>query len=182
MHTLTCQIATAKQQGQLPISSLSPCRSHQLEFFLYSAAAAPTSGTGTLGIFTSCQIWVEVLEGSVVQGQRHTLCILISQTKKAQRSSLKIFTKIPIRLHPCSKHQISYCRSFLHYPFQKGKCRQANASFSKKLITVHFQNRGFCLSSQLSHWKVRGATYTEKFQKFICNYSLMKNSKHLKNL
>lgn len=96
MHTLTCQIATANQQGQRSASSFSPCRSHQFECSLYSAAAVHICGTGTLEIFISCQIWVEVLEGSVVLGQRHTLCTLISQTKKAQRSALKFFQKSPL--------------------------------------------------------------------------------------
>lgn len=178
MHTLTCQIATAKQQGQLPPPSFSPSRSH-FESCLYSAAAVRTSGTATLGIFISCQIWVEVLQGSV--GQRHTLCMLISQTKKSSEVSSQVFPKIPTRLHPSSKHQISYCRSFLHFPFQKCKCRSPSAP-SNKLITAHFQNRCSCPSSQLNHWKVIGATHTEKFQKFISHYSFMKSSKHLKNL
>lgn len=102
MHTVTCQIATAKQQGQLPTPSFSPCRSH-FESSLYSAAAVCTSGTGTLGIFISCQIWVEVLQGSVVLGQRHILCTLIGQTKKAQRSALKFFPKSPLEYtHPAN--------------------------------------------------------------------------------
>lgn len=145
MHTVTCQIATAKQQGQLPTSSFSPCRSH-FESSLYSAAAVCT--TGTLGIFISCQIWVEVLKGSVVLGQRHTLCTLFRQ-KKLRGQLSQVFPKIPTRLYPPRKHHISYCRSFLQYPFQKCKCRPPSAT-SNKLITVYFQ-RSSRLSSQLNH-------------------------------
>lgn len=94
--------------------------------------------------------------------------------KKSSEVSSEAFPKIPIRLHPSSKHQISYCRSFLHYPFQKCKCRPPNApspkswsqSISKreafacphssatgKLEVQHTQRNSKNLSVTIPSWK-----------------------------
>lgn len=68
-----------------------------------------------------------VLEGSVVLGQRHTLMHINQSDKKSSEVSSEVFPKIPTTLHSSRKHQISYCRSFLQYSFQKCKCRPPNA-------------------------------------------------------